>query len=480
MLSRKDDGQTVVLGAGAAGLTAALELANNNQPVTVVDLETSPGGLCRTVEREGWRFDLGGHRFISRDESLVDSVKELLGSDLLEATRRSVILLNGKCFRYPLEPMDLVRNLSLSLGLRGFVDFLRQQVVNRQTHHEHESFRQWTIARYGRTFYNLFFGPYSEKLWGISPDQLSSDWAGQRISLIDLTDVVLRLLGLRRNSTRTYALRYFYPRNGIGQVFTAMADRVVAKGGKVHLSTRVVGFNSSRGRVAEVQLENDRSSFTLPCDQVISTIPLPDLALMLFPDSPDVQAAAAQLGFRGVRFLNILLDREDVSPNTWHYVADPRYLPTRIQEPKRRSPWSAPPGKTSLMLEIPCEVGGDVWGQSDETLLDRCLGDLNHLGIEVDSDVRGCFSTRITHGYPVFRLGYRSPRDRLLAAVDQISNVTTCGRQGTFRYIFMDTAMQMGIMAARKTVGSCTTSNNELQNLHDENSLLECKAITAG
>ena len=479
-MSRKVSSQTVVLGAGAAGLSAALELARNNVPVTVVDLESSPGGLCRTVERDGYRFDLGGHRFISRDESLVDSVKELLGSDLLEATRRSVILLDGKSFRYPLEPLDLVRNLSLSLGLRGFADFLRQQVVNRQTHHEQESFRQWTISRYGSTFYDLFFGPYSEKLWGISPDQLSSDWAGQRISLIDLTDVVLRLLRLRRKGTRTYALRYLYPRNGIGQIFSAMGDAIEAKGGKVLFGTRVVGFGSSRNGVSEVQLENSEGAFILPCDQVISTIPLPDLALMLHPANRDVRASAAQLGFRGVRFLNILLDREDVSANTWHYVADPRYLPTRIQEPKRRSPWSAPPGKTSLMLEIPCEVGGDVWGQPDETLLDRCLGDLNHLGIHVDSDVKGCFSTRITHGYPVFRLGYRNPRDHLLAMVDKVSNVTTCGRQGTFRYIFMDTAMQMGILAARNAIGSDTTSNVELQNLHDENAVLECKAITAG
>ncbi len=479
MLNRRAKNQTVILGAGAAGLSAALELSRNNRPVTVVDLEASPGGLCRTVERGGYRFDLGGHRFISRDESLVDTVRELLGSDLLEATRKSVILLNGKRYRYPLEPLDLVRNLSLTLGFRGFADFIRQKLINSQTPPGLESFEEWTISRYGKTFYDLFFGPYSEKLWGIPPEQLSCDWAGQRISLIDLTDVALRLLGLKRDSTRTYALRYYYPRKGIGQIFSAMAEDVTAHGGKVLLGTRVVGFGSRGNTLSEVHLEDEGGSFCISCDQVISTIPLPDLARLLYPGSRDVLASADQLGFRGVRFLNILLDRQDVSPNTWHYVADPRYLPTRIQEPRRRSPWSAPPGKTSLMLEIPCEVGGDVWGQPDDNLLDRCLRDLNHLGIKVDSDVIGHFSTRITHGYPVFRLGYREPRDNLLAAVDRMKNVVTCGRQGTFRYIFMDTAMQMGILAARNVIGLGTTRNLELQNLHDENSLLECKAITA-
>lgn len=479
MLSRRAKSRTVILGAGAAGLSAALELAKNNQPVTVVDLETSPGGLCRTVERDGYRFDLGGHRFISRDDSLVDCVRELLGSELLEATRRSVILLDGKRYRYPLEPLDLLRNLSLTLGFRGFADFVRQKLIHRKPPAGQESFEDWTVSRYGRTFYKLFFGPYSEKLWGIPPDQLSADWAGQRISLIDLTDVALRLLGLKRNGARTYALRYFYPRKGIGQIFTAMADAVTAKGGEVLLGTRVVGFGAGRNRLSEVHLEDGNGAFSLSCDHVISTIPLPDLARMLYPNNPGVRTAADQLGFRGVRFLNILLDREDVSPNTWHYVADPRYLATRVQEPKRRSPWSAPTGKTSLMLEIPCEEGGEVWAQPDSDLLDRCLDDLSHLGIRVASDVVGSFSTRITHGYPVFHLGYRKPRDKLLAAVDAIKNVVTCGRQGTFRYIFMDTAMQMGMMAARKIMGTESTRNVELRNLHDENSLLECKAVTA-
>jgi protoporphyrinogen oxidase len=468
----------VVLGAGAAGLSAAWDLARAGAPVIVLEQEESPGGLCRTFERDGYRFDLGGHRFLSQDEHLTRDVAALLGSDLLEATRRSVILLGGKRFQYPLEALDLARNLGLGPGARGFADYLRERLSRPPPDPgAEESFRDWTQRRYGRTFYDLFFGPYTEKLWGIPPQELTGDWASQRISLLDLTDVALRLLKLRGGETRTYARRYYYPRKGIGQIFTAMARDVERLGGQVMLGARVVGLTRDGARVREVQVRKTERTLSLPCADVISTLPLPDLARLLFPDDDAVSAAADKLRFRAVRFLNVLLDCGDVSPNTWMYVADRKYLATRVQEPRRRSPESAPPGKSSLMLEIPCDVGDRTWDSPDDELLARCLADLDGLGLHVRAHVRSCFSTRVTHGYPAFRMGYRAPRDQLLKAVGEVTNVVTCGRQGTFRYIFMDTAMQMGRLAAGRVLGrSCP---EPIAGLHNEPVLLETRAVTA-
>jgi protoporphyrinogen oxidase len=401
-----------------------------------------------------------------------------MGADLLERERKSIILLDGKRFQYPLEAFDLAKNLGLKRGVRGFANYLRERLTRRSgAPASEENFRQWTLSRYGRTFYDLFFGPYTEKLWGIPPDQLSGDWASQRISLLDLTDVALRVLGLRRSDTRTYARRYFYPRKGIGQIFTQMASAVQGLGGELMLGSKVVGLVRDGSRVCEVQVRQGERTFSLPCSQLISTLPLPELARLLFPGDAAVNAAADQLGFRGVRFLNIMLDCGDVSQNTWMYVADKKYLATRVQEPRRRSPESAPPGKSSLMLEIPCDVGDAVWSAPDEEILSRCLSDLEELSVNVRNHVRGCFSTRVTHGYPSFRSGYKVPRDRLLSAVEQVPNVLTCGRQGTFRYIFMDTAMQMGRLAAAKLLGQAGTES--ITGLHSEAVLLETRAVTA-
>ena len=390
---------TIILGAGAAGLTAAWELVEQGRPTMVVDLEDAPGGLCRTHEKDGYRFDLGGHRFISRDPSLTDMVAGLLGDDLLQASRQSMILLGGKRYRYPLEPLNMLQNLDPVVGLRGVLDYLKQRAWGETPAPGAEvSFRNWTEARYGRTFYDLFFGPYTEKLWGIPAHTLSGDWASQRISLLNLTDVALRLLKVRGGSTRTYARKYHYPRKGIGQIFAAMTDELRRRGAVVRLGTRVTGLELKRGEVARVELDGPLGSYSVAPEQVISTLPLPDLARMLRPDSPAVVDAADRLRFRAVRFLDMMLDRPDLSPNTWMYVPDPRCVFTRIQEPKRRSPESAPPGKTSVMLEIPCDVGDEIWSQTDADLMDRCLGELKMLGFDVARHVRGCMSQRITHG----------------------------------------------------------------------------------
>ncbi len=477
----QNPGPIVVLGGGAAGLTAAWELVKQDRPVMVVELEDSPGGLCRTHERDGYRFDLGGHRFISRDPSLTEMVQELLGPDLLQASRRSMILLGGKRYSYPLEPLNMLKNLDPLLGMRGVLDFALQRARgNRPRAGAEESFRSWTEARYGRTFYDLFFGPYTEKLWGIPAHRLSGDWASQRISLLDLTDVILRLVKLRGSGTRTYARRYHYPREGIGQIFSAMAHDLKRRGAEIRLNTRVTGLELHKDRVARVELDGPLGSYSVAPEQVISTLPLPDLARMLHPGDGAVTAAADKLRFRAVRFLNIMLDRQDLSPNTWMYVPDPRCVFTRIQEPKRRSSQSAPEGKTSVMLEIPCDEGDAIWSQDDETLMDRCLGELSMLGFPLASQVRGCFSKRITHGYPVFELGYREPRDRLLQSCSEVDNLITCGRQGTFRYIFMDTAMQMGRLAARRTgEAGERTSGREIHHLDSQDQLLETSAVTA-
>lgn len=480
-LNSTTDSPIIVLGAGSAGLCAARTLALDGHKVIVIERETMPGGLCRTFEKDGYRFDLGGHRFIAEDSEIAKAVGEMLAEDMLEPTRRSMILLGGKRYRYPLEPVDLARNLDPKLAIRGFADYARQQLINRFGPPVGDSFESWAVSRFGRTFYDLFFGPYTEKLWGIHPSNLAGDWASQRISLLNLTDVMLRLAKLRKSSVRTYARRYNYPREGIGQIFRLMADDLQKRGVTLCLGESVVGFGRHGNRVVEVEVQDGSGTTrSIPCAGVVSSLALPDASRMLFPEQAPIINAADRLGFRGVRFLNIMLDRDDVSENTWMYVADPRYLATRIQEPKRRSPQSAPEGKTSLMLEIPCEVGGDIWNQTDEDLLDRCLHDLDDLDIPISNDVCGYFSTRITQGYPEFRLGYTRDRDKLLAALDELDNVETCGRQGTYRYIFMDTAMQMGVLAAQQLVAKVPVQDGvNHRHLHSSPSLRETAFRTA-
>jgi protoporphyrinogen oxidase len=463
----------VVLGGGAAGMTAAWQLALGGAKVTVVEREPRLGGLCATHERDGWRFDLGGHRFISRSGDLVARVRGLLGEDMLERTRSSVILHGGRRYRYPLDAADLLRTLPVGEGLRAIASWARARVGARR---EDLSFEDWVSQRFGRDLYDRFFGPYTAKLWGIDPSQLSADWAAERISLLDLGDALLRLSGLRRGRRpRSYARRYYYPRLGIGQIFERMGDELVRLGADVRLGASAEGFERARSGEVRSVIVDGRA---IPCDFVLSTVSLPLTARWLHPRSSSVAQSAAELRYRAVRFLNVMLDRPEVSPHTWMYVSEPRYLPTRIQEPRHRSPHMAPPGKTSLMLEIPCAVDDSTWRSSDADLLDRCLGDLDRLGVRVAPSVRGCFSTFVAEGYPIYTLGYREHQGALLDAVAQAPNLLSLGRQGTFRYIFMDIAMEMGAEAARQLLARAPDQPTFLA-FRTDRQLVEAQSVTA-
>ncbi len=471
-------GPYVIVGGGPCGLAAAWHLARRGAKPIVLEAEDLMGGLCATHEREGWRFDLGGHRFVSGDAELTRWVEGLLGSELLEPERRSVVLHEGRRFRYPLEAIDLVRNLGVRDNVHALSGYARARIERRLHPRADASFEDWVTSRFGRPLYDRFFGPYTQKLWGLHPSRISADWAAERISLLDLTDVALRLARLRSSETRTYARRYLYPRLGMGQLYRLVADDVVANGGVVRSGTRVVGVVSEGPRVRALRVESARGAETVPVGELLSTMPLPGLARLLRPELPPLlEAAARALRFRGLTFVNLMLARPDFSDSTWMYVASSRASMSRIQEPRRRSAAMAPPGRTSLMLEIPCDAGDATWNAGTDELRVRVTGELRDLGLPVD-DVLGAFVVRVAHGYPVYHLQYDADRRRLLQLVDGFENVRTAGRQGLFRYVFMDAAMRMGIEAAEQMLAG-RRDGAALDAIGRSNRVVETTALTA-
>jgi len=467
----------LVLGGGACGLSAAWELTKYGYDVTVIEKDGRVGGLCVTNEYKGYRFDLGGHRFISKNKDLVDNVCNMMGKELLTSNRKSVILLKGKIFDYPLSAKDIFLKMDILTNVKAFLSYLIAATSRCFYKKKDVSFEDWIVHRFGRKLYNLFFGPYTEKLWGISPKQISSDWASQRISLLNLKDVLFRLLKIKRGTPRTYAKGYYYPKKGIGQMFDMMKDEIESKGGKVVLNAQVTGLNIHNNNIEGVHFVKDGVAKTMECDAVISTIPLPDL-IEIYPKNltHNVAQHASKLKFRAVRFLNMLVDLPDLSDNTWMYVSEGKYIMTRIQEPKRRSPFSAPEGKTSVMLEIPCNEGDDIWNCPKEDLLNRCLSDL---GLDISDKITDYFTTSVTHGYPVYHLDYAMHRQRLFDFLDDYENLITCGRQGTFRYIFMDIAMEMGLAAAQKLMLDKMKKKDDVQFLRSEKELIEVSSVTS-
>jgi protoporphyrinogen oxidase len=264
----------------------------------------------------------------------------------------------------------------------------------------------------------------------------------------------------------------------MGQLYERLAGEVVRLGGEVRRGAHVIGLETVGDRVTAVRFHGESGPERIAVGELLSTIALPELVRTLAPARAGHVALATQrLTFRSLVFLNIALRRDAVSENTWMYVASGRLRISRIQEPKRRSPSMAPPGRTSMMLEIPCDVGDEIWTADTATLLGRFSRELSELGFAID-DAIDAFVVRVEHGYPVYHLGYDDDRRALLATVERFANVRTAGRQGLFRYVFMDAAMQMGIEAARQ-MAKGERSAGRLDAIGRAKSVLETAAITA-
>lgn len=427
----------LVLGAGPAGLMAALDLTRAGARVTIVDQSPAGGGLGGTNRFEGrhgtYRFDFGGHRFITHDAALLALVEDLVGEDLLHAIRKSVIRFQGRTYDYPLSVGNLLTAAPLGLLAGASGDLLASPFRRPRD----ESFAHWIESRFGRTLYRNFFEGYTAKLWGMDPRALSADWAEQRISLLDLKDVARRLLPRRDDTPRTYSRTYRYPRHGFGVIFERLADRVRAQGGELRFATRVTAIGTCGDRVTHIISKGRK----IAADAVVSTLPLP---LMV-----QSTGGHCDLKFRGLRFFCMPVEMENLSDNTWQYLSDPDIMATRLQEPKRRSPFMAPEGQTSLMLEIPCDPGDELWSMPDADLFRRACADLDRLGIDSSRATGEYFSTFAPHAYPLMRVGYAEERERAFAHLARFQNLVQCGRQGTFHYIFTDTAMETGRMAAQ-------------------------------
>ena len=208
-------------------------------------------------------------------------MRELCGDELLLRTRSSVVLNGGKQYRYPLELDDVLKQVSLARGARVIGSYAAERLRQLVAADPDSSFEDWVTHRFGRALYDSFFGPYTEKLWGIAPTQISADWASQRISTPSLSDVMLRLVHLRHGGARSYARRYLYPRLGIGQIFERMADEMVRDGGRLVLGASVTGLDVRANQVRAVRYKDESGEHELRCDAVISTVRLPFVARLL-------------------------------------------------------------------------------------------------------------------------------------------------------------------------------------------------------
>jgi protoporphyrinogen oxidase len=428
----------IVLGGGVAGLTMGREIARKGRSVIVVERGATVGGLARTFRSDGYSFDLGGHRFHSNNPGVVGWLKTLMGGDLLRVDRRSRIRLRGRFIDYPLRLTQATRAFGAGNAVRGGLSYLSAAA----TRHRQPAvtFEDWVTRRFGRALYEIYFKPYTEKVWGIRCDQLSADWAAQRISVPSLADTVRGALFPPKKPAPTAIRQFYYPRLGYGTISDRLADAITASRQQVWTSTSLASLRFG-GADVEVEVRDAAGmARVVRCGGVISTVPL-DALLAAMAHEPGIAeiAADARLGYRGLVLVYLGLAMPQVSPDSWTYFPSPDLLFGRTHEPKNWSAAMVPgPAVTSLALEIFSSPGEPAWESPDADLVDRAVGELVELGWMRRGDVTHSWVLRAPNAYPVQDIGYRARLGSVRAALDRFPQLRLVGRTGAFSYMNVD------------------------------------------
>ncbi len=461
--------RVVIIGAGPAGLSAAYELVKSGCCPLVIEKRDRPGGISRTENYQGFYFDMGGHRFFTKNAEVDRMWHEVLGDGLLRRPRLSRIYYGRRFFYYPLKPLNAMLGLGPIEGARIVLSYVRSQL---SPYPDEQTFEQWVSNRFGRRLFEIFFKTYTEKVWGISTSELRAEWAAQRIQDLSLKSAVVSMFFKPKQAIKSLIDEFDYPAHGPGMLWSAVADRVKASGGDVLFESAVTRVHREGNRVLGVTITRDGREEYVQAEALISSMPLRDFVERLDPPEPAILQAARQLKYRDFLTVCLVIDRPNLFPDTWIYVHDASVKVGRIQNFKSWSPAMVPnSSQSSLGLEYFCNEGDELWNMPDEELVELGKREIAEMGLARREEVCAGTVFRVEKAYPVYDATYRECLAQVRTFVDELENCQIIGRNGLHRYDNQDHAGYTGMLAARNL--ACGERNdvwnvNTEQEYHEE------------
>ncbi|MCE7795649.1 NAD(P)/FAD-dependent oxidoreductase [Sphingobium sufflavum] len=448
-----------IIGAGPAGLTAAYLLTKKGYTVTVIEKDPQyVGGISRTVEHEGFRFDIGGHRFFSKAKEVVDLWNEILPDDFIQRPRMSRIYYEGKFYSYPLRAFEALWNLGILRSTLCMASFAKAQIFPKK---DVRSFQDWTVNQFGHKLFSIFFKTYTEKVWGMPCDEMSADWAAQRIKGLSLGGAVLdglkRSLGLNKKpnngmQTKTLLETFRYPRLGPGMMWEAARDKIIAGGNRILMgqSLKQLAQDQVTGRWRMVATAKDGTEAVINAAHVISSAPMRELAGRIHP-MPATLSEALDLKYRDFLTVALMIKSEDLFPDNWIYIHDSKVKVGRIQNFRSWSPEMVPDQDIACVgLEYFCFEGDGLWSATDADLVELAKKEMAILGLCKADQVVGGAVVRQEKAYPVYDDSYaenvKLMREELEAKYPTLHLV---GRNGMHRYNNQDHAMMTAMLTVR-------------------------------
>ncbi len=473
-----------IIGAGPAGLTAGYLLTKQGKTGAIIEKdETYVGGISRTVEHEGYRFDIGGHRFFSKSQQVVDLWNEILPDDFIQRPRMSRIYYEGKFYSYPLRAFEALGNLGILRSTACMVSYLRYKLFPIA---EVKSFEDWTTNQFGKKLYSIFFKTYTEKVWGMPCDEMSADWAAQRIKGLSLWSAVIdglkRSMGLNKKpndgqAAKTLLETFRYPRLGPGMMWETARDKIVAAGGTIimgHGLEQLAADGQKGWRMTATAA--DGSKVVVKAKDAISSAPMRELAARLHP-LPESTLNASNLKYRDFLTVALKIKSEDLFPDNWIYIHDDKVQVGRVQNFRSWSPEMVPDEDVACVgLEYFCFEGDGLWASSDEDLIELAKKEMDILGLCNPDDVVGGAVVRQEKAYPVYDEDYAANVDAMRAELeDKYPTLHLVGRNGMHRYNNQDHAMMTAMLTVENIVAGerlydtwCVNEDAEYHEAGDE------------
>jgi len=446
----------IVIGAGPAGIACGDFLCSDGMRPVILEKESFVGGLSRTMQYRGFRFDVGSHRFFTKNRQVSQWWQNLLKDDFRRVMRQSRIYYKGVFFDYPISMHNVIRNLGITGALPILLSYIKSRAFPRA---DESNFERWVVNRFGGRLYRIFFKEYTEKVWGISCDSLSSDWASQRIKGLSLLSAVRNaLLQPRGNTVKTLINEFRYPRLGAGMMYEKAAQRIAEGGGSVLLNREIVGINYGGNRLKSVLCRdsvNNRIEH-IEGDHFCSSMPLTELVRCMGAGVPDgVSRACLKLKFRSLILVFLIVRRKHLFRDNWIYVNSSDVSIGRVANFKNWSADMVPDkSKTSLGVEFFCTQDDSFWRTQDAFIVSKAVAELDKLKLAARADIEDGVVLRVPNAYPVYEKGYAKALNTVKDYVCGFKNLHCMGRYGMFRYNNMDHSILTGLLTARNISGA--------------------------
>ena len=485
--------RVVIIGAGPAGLTAAYKFLKDNSEYEVIVLEEANqvGGISKTIVYDGNRMDLGGHRFFTKDDEVMNLWTDILpigdgkkDKVLLERPRVSHIFYNGKFFDYPVNlSFKTIKNLGLKDTIVAGFSYLKS-IFHKLPEDNLENFY---INRFGKKLYEVFFKDYTEKLWGIAPKNIDSSWGSQRVKGISIKEVLKdyfkRLFKIKSKNKETSLIdKFLYPKHGPGMMYEEMANKVKKMGGLVKNNCKVIGIKKNGNCIKEVVYQEEDKIKKYTCDYLISSMPIKDLINSMNNVPKNIKDISNKLPYRDFVTIGVILDKMKIKnkknnllSDTWIYVQSKSQKLGRIQVFNNWSPYLLNDNNNiSLGLEYFCNENDDFWLMKDEDLKDLAIKELYDMNlIDDDTKLITYHVERVKKAYPAYFGMYRY-FPKVKEYLDNIENLYCIGRNGMHRYNNMDHSMKTAIVCVDNIINNISSKEN-IWNVNTEQDYHEVK-----